>query len=82
MKTEITSVANPRWGDKDHTVIDVDITTNQFGDEVLPFTATSYDVEEHGRQLYQELIEGKHGEIAEYSPIDVPPSLEDLLKTL
>lgn len=82
MKIEITSVNNPQWGDSAHTVINADITTNVFGDEVIPFTATPYDVEEHGRKLYQELIDGKHGQIAEYAPIDVPPSLEELLKTL
>jgi hypothetical protein len=47
-------------------MIDCEITTSQFGDEVLPFTASSNDVEPHGRELFKQIVEGKFGTIAEY----------------
>lgn len=73
MKAELTSVKNPRWANAEKTIIDCDITTSQFGDEVLPFTADSNDVEPHGRTMFANLIAGLYGEISEYVPQDDPP---------
>ena len=49
-------------------VIDCECQWSHLGDDTqdyLPFTATSYDTEEHGKKLYQDLIDGKHGDIAD-----------------
>lgn len=72
MQATLTSLTNPRWANADQTMIDCDITTSQFGDEVLPFTAAQNDVETHGRTIFSDLVAGKYGEIAEYVP---PPEL-------
>ena len=58
----ITSLKNPVW--VNDTQIDCTITLDVFGDEQLPFTACSNDVEEHGRIIFQELVDGRHGPIA------------------
>jgi hypothetical protein len=68
MQAILTSVANPRWANSKHTIIDCEITTSQLGDEVLPFTADPNDVEAHGRAIYADLVAGKYGPIAEYVP--------------
>jgi hypothetical protein len=68
MQTQQTSLSNPRWADAEHTMIDCDITTSQFGDEVLPFTASANDVEAHGRAIFADIVAGNYGEIAEYVP--------------
>lgn len=68
MQATLTSVSNPRWSDPEHTQIDCEITTSQFGDEVLPFTASPYDVEPHGRKIYADIISGRYGPIGEYVP--------------
>lgn len=60
----ITSLKNPVWVNDEQTAIDCVITLDVFGDEELPFTATSFDVEEHGRVIFQELVDGKYGVIA------------------
>ena len=75
MQSKLTSLTNPRWADPEHTRIDCEITTSQFGDEVLPFTASANDVEPHGRAIFADLVEGKYGEIAEYTP-PPPPAPE------
>lgn len=67
MQTVLTSLQNPRWVDVNQTTIDCDITIDQFGDEVLPFTANPNDPEPHGREIYAKLIAGEYGPIAEYS---------------
>jgi hypothetical protein len=67
MQATLTSLSNPRWADSEQTMIDCEITTSQFGDEVLPFTASSNDCEAHGRQIFADLVAGKYGAIAEYS---------------
>ena len=58
----ITSLKNPVWVNDEQ--INCIITLDVFGDEQLPFTACSYDVEEHGRIIFQELVNGQYGPIA------------------
>lgn len=71
MQTVLTSLTNPRWANAEQTAIDCDITTSQFGAEVLPFSADLNDVEPHGRAVFADLAAGKYGPIAQYIP---PPS--------
>jgi hypothetical protein len=66
MQSELTSLKNPVWVDAAHTAINCEITTSQFGDEVLPFTASPNDVESHGRAIFADIVAGKYGPIAEY----------------
>lgn len=70
MQSILTSVANPRWVNAEKTAINCQITTSQFGTEILPFTANQNDVEAHGRAIFADLVAGKYGLIAEY----IPPS--------
>lgn len=78
MQALLTSVSNPRWSNAEHTMIDCEITTSQFGDEVLPFTASPNDSEAHGRAIFADLVAGKYGPIAEYvaPPEPVQPTVE------
>lgn len=71
MQALLTSLANPVWADAEHTSIVCQITTSQFGDEVLPFTASPADVEAHGREIFADIISGKYGDIAEFVPVVV-----------
>jgi len=74
MQSILTSLTNPRWSNAAHTTIDCEITTSQFGSEILLFTADSNDVEPHGRAIFADIVAGKYGAIAEYVP--PPPTLE------
>lgn len=72
----IDSVKSPIWADPDNTLINVLITTSTTGVQELPFTASSNDTEEIGRQIYQQCIDGLYGPIAPYippQPLPVPP---------
>lgn len=71
MQATLTSLSNPRWANAEKTVIDCEITLGQFGDKVLPFTASASDVEAHGRAIFADLVAGVYGEIAEYVPLTV-----------
>lgn len=68
MQATLTSLRNPRWANAEQTMIDCEITTSQFGDEVLPFTASVNDVEAHGRGIFADIVAGKYGQIADYVP--------------
>lgn len=68
MQVNLTSVKAPQWANEAQTLVNCLITTSQFGDDELPFTASAEDVEAHGRNLYAELTAGKYGPIAEYQP--------------
>jgi hypothetical protein len=75
MQVILTSVQNIRWANAEHTMIDCEITTSQFGAEVLPFTAAQNDIAPHGRAIFQDLVDGKYGLIAEYVPPPEPQAL-------
>lgn len=78
MQATLTSLSNPRWSNAEHTRIDCQITTSQFGDEVLPFTADQNDVEAHGRAIFADIVAGTYGPVAEYvaPPEPVQPTVE------
>lgn len=78
MYSILTSLTNPRWSNAEQTTIDCDITTSQFGDEVLPFTANPTDCELHGRAIFADIVAGNYGPIAEYVP---PPAPENITAT-
>jgi len=75
MNIILLNIKNPKWNiikDEDDNeisrVIDCECQWSHLGDETqewLTFTANPNDTEEHGKQLYQDLIDGKHGEIAD-----------------
>ena len=65
MQAQLTSLLNPRWANAEQTMIDCEIMTSQFGDEVLPFTASATDCEPHGRAIFADIVDGKYGPIAE-----------------
>lgn len=67
MQASLTSLINPKWANAEHTLIDCIITTSQYGDELLPFTANPLDVENHGKAIFEQLIKGNFGMIAEYT---------------
>lgn len=54
-----------------YNTIDCEIEHPEYG--WIPFTASPDDVEDHGRQIYNEAISGSLGEIAPYTP---PPPKE------
>ena len=72
MQALLTSLKSPIWADAEHTMIDCVITTSQFSNEELPFTASANDVEVHGRVLFSRIVAGEFGPIAEYV---VPPKI-------
>lgn len=74
MQATLTSLTNPVWSNAGHTTIDCNITTSQFGLEVLPFTADQNDVEPHGRAIFADIVAGVYGAIGEYV---APPSPEE-----
>ena len=73
MQSQLTSVKNPSWANLEQTSINCEITTTQFGDEILPFTASQQDVEPHGRKIFADLVAGVYGPISEYVP---PPPIQ------
>jgi hypothetical protein len=45
--------------------------------EEVEFTAAPFDVEEHGRELFERAFSGEFGEIAEY--VEPPQSIDQLI---
>jgi hypothetical protein len=63
IKIEILSVRNPQWASEDGSAINCWVRINTLVQEV-PFTASKYDSEPHGREVYARCQAGEFGEIA------------------
>lgn len=72
MQATLTSLTSPQWANAEHTMINCEITTSQFSNKVLPFTADQNDVEAHGRAIFADIVAGTYGPIAEYVPPPEP----------
>lgn len=74
IKTEILSVRNPQWANEDGTAINCLVRTNTLHQEV-PFTATPYDSEAHGREIFDRCLTREFGDIA---PMESNPPKQPL----
>ena len=75
---KITNITNLTWANAEHTMINVALETDVFGE--IPFSASPDDVEAHGREIFADAVAGKFGVIAEYvappaAPRIVPQSV-------
>ena len=79
-----SSIKNPIWANTDNTAINVEITTDSTGLQEFLFTATPYDSESYGRQIYADCVAGVYGPVAPYvapSPTPVVPTEEQNKQT-
>ena len=67
---------NPVWLNAQNNEIDLIVKFVEIVDE-LPFTATSFDPEPYGVELYNNAVAGQYGNIAPYvPPPPAPPTLD------
>jgi hypothetical protein len=68
---KITSATNLQWGNPEHTYINMNVTFEHTGDDLLPFTANQNDTEAHGKDIFNRAVSGEWGSIADYvEPVD------------
>lgn len=68
---ELEYAKNPQFNSAEGNQINLIAKFSHINEEV-PFLATSYDVAEHGRDIFARALAGEFGEIAPYEP----PSIE------
>lgn len=61
----VTACANPQWANAAHDAVNCQVTFSHIG-KPLPFCAMASDPEPHGQALFDALIAGKYGPIADY----------------
>ena len=61
-------IKNPIWANVEHTVINCEVDFNDLKEEFVPFSADLKDSYAHTKQIFNECIEGKWGDIAEFKP--------------
>lgn len=72
----IRKVRRPMWSDSNHRNI---VVTLDFNGEEVPFVASPDDCTDYGPKIYQDCIDGKYGDIAEFSaPEKTPEQLESI----
>jgi hypothetical protein len=65
---------DPVWANAEHTMIDLTIKWDEI-DEELPFTASQFDPEPHGKAIFEAASKGDFGKIGEY--VEPPPASVD-----
>ena len=55
----------PRWANEENSAITLDVKFDHLPMSV-PFTATPFDAEEHGRELFARAAAGEFGDVAAY----------------
>jgi hypothetical protein len=69
-------VKNLKWANVEHTVINCEVDFDDLKEEFVPFSADLNDSYDHTKQIFNECIEGKWGNIAEFVPY--VPTTEEL----
>lgn len=70
-------IKNPVYYSETGQEIDLIVKWKEFNEE-MPFLATSYDPELHGRDLYARVKAGEFGEVAPYVPPPPPPEIPEI----
>ena len=63
----VVSAAEPQWVNTEQTAINLNVQFEHL-DEKVVFTASSDDIESHGRWLFAMACDGEFGPVAEYVP--------------
>jgi len=61
---QVLNLRNPQWVDSSHTAINCEVEFKKFEGTYIPFTANPNDLEAHGRNIHQRLVNGEWGSIA------------------
>lgn len=65
IKYPYSSVSEPAWFDADHTMIAATVVFEHLKNIPVRFVASAKDGEAHGREIYEDIVAGKYGPIAE-----------------
>ena len=65
---DYTNVTNPKWSNEEHTVINCEVDFDDLKEAFVPFSASLTDSYAHTKQIFNECVEGKWGDIAEFVP--------------
>ncbi len=65
-KVTLTLLRNPQYSSEDLSTIDCELVIKEIGLEVLPFTASKFDVDVVGREIYNDILSGVFGDISPY----------------
>jgi hypothetical protein len=68
----LIKATNPIWFNAEQTAINLEVQFEEFANEVMPFLATSYDIEPHGVDLFNRAKAGEFGTVAPYVPPPEP----------
>ncbi|WP_178090181.1 tail fiber assembly protein [Plesiomonas shigelloides] len=80
MEIEILSAHSPVWANSEKTAVSLMVRFSHLSDSEVPFTASSDDPAEHGRELYVRAVFGDFGAIGEF--VAEPVCEADLLAEL
>lgn len=66
MSARYIQVRQLQWANADRSAVDCLVTFETLGE--VPFTAIQNDSEEHGREIFADIISGRYGAISSFVP--------------
>jgi hypothetical protein len=72
-KLTLTNISDMQYAEEDKSSVNCTVVFKEFPLEPMPFTADKYDSMAHGREIYNDIVSGEFGEVADY----VPPKDEE-----
>ena len=70
MQRTINSARNPKYVDRQHTMIDIEVDFDELDEEYIWYTLTSHDEMPHGQTLRANTLAGLYGPITPWSMPD------------
>ena len=68
-------IFNPRWADAAQTRIDCDVDFEEIAEATVPFSAAATDNYAHTTEIYNAVLAGTYGTIADYVAPPVEPDV-------
>lgn len=66
MQYTYSQVKNPKWFDKDNTLILCEVNFDHLHEEFVPFLADPNDIYPHSKEIFTRCLNGEFGVVKEY----------------
>lgn len=72
-------IRNPKWANKEHSVLDCEVDFDDLVEEFVPFTVTNIDKYPYVVEIFKRCVNGDFGIIQEYvAPIEHEPTQDEI----
>lgn len=75
-------IRNPKWANKEHSILDCEVDFDDLVEEFVPFSTTAISTYPYMIDIFQKCVNGDFGTVQEYVEPIVPEPTQEELKAL